>query len=155
MLKTKPLQKLCLSLLLSQFLVSVSFSANANLFTAYPGKYGATLIGVDAANTVKLNIDVWAGYPRNLRITLPDIVVPEHFAKEPACHSKLVEEAINYTQDFMANAKKIEVRDIQMYSTDEQDAVTEIYTEKGSLGAALSRKGLARPATTKAEKPWC
>jgi hypothetical protein len=133
----------------------VSISANAKLFNAYPGKYDATLMQIEAANVIDLYVEVWSGYPRDLRITLPGIEVPKDEPKAPECQSKLVQQAMDFTREFISNAKHIKVIDIRMENTADQDAVSEIGTEKGSLGAALLRKGLARPISSKNNKPWC
>jgi len=130
-------------------------SATAEPFNAYPGKYKSTLISVEAANIMQLSVDVWPGYPKSLRITLPGIAVPVNQSKAPACQIKLVQEALDFTNKFMSEAKTIEVRDIKMENTGEVDAVANVYTNRGSLASELTKKGLARPASVDVSEPWC
>jgi len=136
-------------------LLCVAFSVTAEPFNAYPGKYKSKLISVEAANVVRLSVDVWPGYPKSLRITLPDIAIPVNYPEAPACQIELVKKALDFTNEFMAQANGIEVRDIKMENTGEEDAVTNIYTNQGSLASKLTEKGLARPASVEVSKPWC
>lgn len=152
LLLNKPTRLMLASAIASFALV---FSVTAEPFNAYPGKYKSHLINVEAANIVYLSVDVWAGYPRNMRITLPNIAVPVNHPKAPACQIELVQKALDFTNKFMVDAKHIELRDIRMESTDQEDAVSNIYTDKGSLASKLTEKGLARPASVKVTKPWC
>lgn len=143
------------SLVLVTIIFGLTFVASGKPFNAYPGSYKVKLIKVEAANIVHIIADVWAGFPRAFRVTLPDIEVPVDYPKAPACHTELVQKALQFTKDFMTNAKYIKVDGIYMENTGQQDAQTKIYTDKGSLGDALSKEGLARPDTTDAKKPWC
>lgn len=131
-----------------------SFTSMA-AYNAFPGKYKATLSNIESANIVTLNVDVWAGFPRPIRVTLPGVAVPIAHPKAPACQLKLVQKALNQTREFFKDAKYIEVRDINMKSTNDMDAVNDIYTNKGSLLSKLKSKGLTRPASVDELKPWC
>ena len=122
---------------------------------AFPGKYKATLMGIEAANIVTVYADVASGYPRSFRVTIPGIAIPLNFPKAPACHTELVQRALSFTNEFLAKAQYLEVRDIKMENTGKEDAITNIYTNKGTLGSALKSEGLARPSSTKLDKPWC
>lgn len=136
-------------------MLGVVFSVTAEPYNAYPGKYKSTLISVEAANIVYLSVDVWAGYPRNFRITLPNIAVPVNHPKAPVCQIELIQKALDFTNEFMANAQSIEVKDLKMENTGEEDAVTNVYTDQGSLASELTKEGLARPASVDVTKPWC
>lgn len=136
-------------------MLGVVSSVAAELFNAYPGKFKSTLISVEAANIVNLSVDVWPGYPRNLRITLPNIAVPVNHSEAPDCQIALVQQALDFTNEFMTEAKDIEVRNIKMENTGQEEAVTNIYTNQGSLASKLTEKGLARPASAEITKPWC
>jgi hypothetical protein len=148
-------KKIRMSLISAITMFGVVFSVTAEPFNAYPGKYKATLVSVEAANIVYLSVDVWAGYPRNLRITLPNIAVPVDHPDAPACQAELVQKAVDFTNEFMTKAQFIEVKDLRMESTDQEDAITNIYTDQGSLASKLKEKGLARPASVEVTKPWC
>jgi len=136
-------------------MLGVVFSVTAEPFNAYPGKYKSKLVSVETANIVYLSVDVWPGYPRNFRISLPNVAVPVNHPEAPACQIELVQKALDFTNEFMTNAKTIEVRDIKMESTGEEDGVTNIYTNKGSLASKLLKEGLARPVSVDVTKPWC
>jgi len=155
MLKFKFNKQARLSLWSIIILIAIAFSATAQVYNAFPGKYNATLVNVESANVVILSADVYPGYPRNIRVTLPEIAVPVVHSKAPACQIELVQKALDFTVKFMSEAKKIEVRDIKMQSTDQEDAVTHIYTEQGSLARKLKSEGLARPSSVKTDEPWC
>ncbi len=132
-----------------------AFSVMAESSNAFPGKYKAKLIDVEAANVVNLYVDVWSGYPRSFRISLPGIAIPVATPKAPACQIEMVQKAEDLTRDFMSEAEFIEVRNIKMENTGGQDATSDVYTDKGSLISKLKSEGLARPASTKPTKPWC
>lgn len=148
-------KKTKLSMVSAVVILGSAFSVSAELFNAYPGKYKSTLTNVEAANVVQLYIDVWAGYPRSLRVTLPGIAVPTDHPDAPACQQVLVQKALDFTKEFMADAKSIETRDLHMESSGDVDAQSHIYTDKGSLASKLTAEGLARPSSVDVLKPWC
>ena len=136
-------------------MLSVALSVAAKPFNAFPGKMKSKLVSVEAANVINVSVAVWPGYPRNFRITLPNLAIPENHPKAPACQIELIQKGLDFTNEFLKDAKNIEVRDIMMENTASPDALSNIYTDKGSLAAKLIAKGLARPASVKPTKPWC
>jgi len=148
----KHIKQVVTAILLTIMVTSV---AHAKPHVAFPGKYKATLTGVEAANIVSVYAEVASGYPRSFRVTIPGIVVPVDYPKAPICHTELIQKALDFTNEFLANSKYIEIRDIKMENTGKEDAITNIYTNEGTLGSALKSEGLARPANTKSDEPWC
>lgn len=155
MLKLLFIKQTRLIIVSAMAMLTVVFSVTAEPFNAYPGKYKSKLLNVEAANVVYLSVDVWPGYPRNFRISLPNIAVPVNHPEAPACQIELVQKALDFTNEFMTEATYIEVRNIKMENTGEEDAVSNIYTNQGSLAAKLTKEGLARPASVDVFKPWC
>lgn len=138
------------------FVLSSSLAvASDTSFNAYPGTYEASFLNVEAANIINVSAKVWTGYPKSLRITLPNIDVPVNHAKAPVCQAKMVQDALDFTNKFMSEAKKVQVSDIYMDNTASSDATTNIVTNAGSLADALLSKGLARPASIDKKQPWC
>ena len=72
-------------------ILAATFSVMAASSNAFPGKYKATLIDIEAANVINLYIDVWAGYPRSFRISLPGIAIPVVTPKAPSCQLEMVQ----------------------------------------------------------------
>lgn len=136
------------------FVVSSSVASDAT-FNAYPGTYKASFVKVEAANIIHISAKVWTGYPKQLRITLPDIDVPEDHPAAPTCQAKMVQDALELTTKFMADAKKIKVTDIYMENTASIDGSTNIVTDAGKLSDALFSKGLARSSSINKKQPWC
>ncbi|VAW57656.1 hypothetical protein MNBD_GAMMA07-799, partial [hydrothermal vent metagenome] len=126
-------------------LFGMAFSAMAAVQVAYSGKYRAYILNVESANVINISVDVWAGFPRSFRVTLPNIAIPINHPEAPACQQELVQKALDFTSKFLKDAKKIEVRDITLENTGESDTKINIYTNKGSLADKLKAAGLARP----------
>ena len=134
---------------------SLIFAASSSPFNAYPGEYSAKLIRVETTNIIHITADVWSGYPKSVRITLPGIVVPQADPKAKACHALLMQKGLEFTQKYMTDAKEIKVKDIYMENTGEIDGIANIYTDSGSLVTALLNKGFARASSIDNNKPWC
>lgn len=135
--------------------LGISFSVNAVPSKAYPGKFKSKVTNVEAANIVSLLANVWTGYPRVFRITLPGISVPVSSPNAPACQNDMAQKALEITNNFLKDAEYIEVRDIYMENTGVQDGLSNIFTNKGNLVDKLKAEGLARPESVKATTPWC
>ena len=129
--------------------------AIAGGYLAYEGKFNAYVLNVEAANVINISVDVWSGFPRTFRVTLPNTAVPINHPKAPACQAELVQKAVDFTTDFLKESKKIEVRDIKLSGSSDTDVELNIYTEKGNLAQKLKAAGLARPASIDKLKPWC
>lgn len=136
-------------------MLASAFSATGEASNTFPGKYKAKLINVEAANIINLHVDVWSGYPRSFRISLPGISIPVAVLKAPACQLVMVKKAESITNKFITEAMFIEVKNIMMENTGGLDAISDVYTDKGSLSTKLKSEGLARPSSTKSSKPWC
>lgn len=81
--------------------------------------------------------------------------MPEDTRDAPVCQRELAAKAMTVTQDFLANAEKIEVHDIKMENSGSEEAIAPIFTDKGGLGEALIAEGLARPDSVDPSEPWC
>ncbi len=136
-------------------MLGMAFSSVAALQNAFPGKYKADIVGIEAANVVSIYVNVWAGFPRTFRVTLPNIAIPINHPKAPACQLDLIAKAKGVTEKFFEDAKYIEVRNIMLESTDDMDTSIDIFTNKGSLSNKLKAEGVARPDTVDELKPWC
>ena len=140
---------ICISTL---FLVVPS---NAAEFIPYPGKRMVRLMDVMAPNLVRVNFDTdMIGFFRTIRIRLPDIAIPKDTSDEP-CEQELAQQAMDFTRAYLRSAKNIYVMDMRMKSSADEEAVSPILTDSGSLGEKLIEKGLARPNTIPADEPWC
>lgn len=126
----------------------------AREYVAYEGAYGAKLKSVESAAKVVLEVPVWTGFVRDFKITLPDIVVPSSKGAA-ACEREMAERAKQFTESFLAQASKIEARDLMMHNSADENAKAGVFTDAGSLADALKAEGLARPSNMNADAPWC
>lgn len=139
----------------SAILFVISVAASAETFNAFPGKYKATIVRVEAANIIHLAAAVWTGYPRQLRVTLANIDIPQVDSKTPACQIELANKALVLTNEFVTTAKEFYVKDIYMENTGSVDGITDVLSELGSLSSALISKGYARSSHVAKNAAWC
>ena len=95
--------------------------------SVYPGLYQATIKKVAASNKIKLAIDVWAGYQRQILITLPHLDIPKPYKDAPECHLKLIYDGLKFTKNKINQAQKIEVKNIKMEDSTTNLGSAEIY----------------------------
>ena len=124
-------------------------------YSPYPGKRTVKLIDVEAPNIVVISFETWPGYGRTLRIKLPDLDVPGNSTKPKPCELELAQKALDFTRKFVSDSDTVIVQDMQMEDSASDQAISTIRTNKGSLGAALKKEGLARPSAIDPETPWC
>ncbi len=139
-------------------LMSLSMIVSSSVFAdyvPYPGKKQVRLISIEAANIVVINFETWPGYGKTVKIKLPDLVLPASSAKPPLCEIKLAKKALKFTQAYLKSFKKVTVEDMRMKTSADNEAISSVYTTKGSLAQALIKKGLARSSAIKLNKPWC
>lgn len=134
---------------------AVMFAAASMAATPFPGKLSATLVHVEAANIIHVNIETWPGFRRDFRVTLPNLVVPGQGEDVTACELALAQQAYDFTVNFLSDTTTVHVKDMQMESSSSEDAISSIYTDHGTLDNALRRERLARPADIAAGAPWC
>lgn len=128
----------------------------AATFVPYPAKREASLVRVEAPDVIVVTFDTdMVGFTRALAIHLPGIVIARDTPQADACEREAAAKALGFTQDFLANANKIYVKDVRMENSADEDAVSPILTDKGSLSAALIKEGLARPDSVDPDTPWC
>ncbi len=134
----------------------VSTLAMAVEFVPYPGKRPVTLVNIEAPNLIVVTFDTdAAGFFRTIRIRLPDLVVAQDTPRADECERAAAARAMAFTQDFLASVKKIHVQDMRMQNSADEEAISPILTDKGSLSAVLVKEGLARPDSVDPDTPWC
>ena len=136
-------------------LAIVLFSTTSMAATPFPGKLPATIVDIEAANIIHVNIETWPGFRRDFRVTLPNLVVPGQGEDVKECELELAQLAYDFTVNFLSDSTTVHVKDMQMENSSSEDATSSIYTNNGSLDNALRRERLARPADIAANEPWC
>ncbi len=125
-------------------------------FVPYPGKRPVTLVSVEAPNLVVVTFNTDAtGFFRTVGIRLPGIVVAQDTPQSDDCEREAAHRALSFTQDFLADAKKIYVQDMRMENSADEEATSPILTDKGNLSAVLIEEGLARPDSVDPDVSWC
>jgi len=124
-------------------------------YVPFPGKLAVHLLDVEAPNVIFVNFESWPGFPRSVQIILPDTAVPEDTPQVDSCEREKAQKALGFTQKFLADAGKIYVKDMRMNTSADQQAYSDILTDKGSLSQALKREGLARSDSVPADTSWC
>jgi hypothetical protein len=136
--------------------VTLSTMALADEFVPYPGKREATLSRVEAPNLIWLTFDTDAyGFFRTIRVRLPGIVVAQDTPQADECERKAAQRALAFTENFLADADKIYIQDMRMQNSADEDGISPVLTDKGSLSAALEKEGLARSDKIDAGVSWC
>lgn len=130
-------------------------AAEAGLIPAYPGVYPIFVMEVKDAKSFHANAAVWPGFQREFDITMPGIDIPSNSIKAPACEQELAAKGKAFTEAFFKKAERPELHNIAMADATKPAAVSEAFSEEGSLIEALVAKGYARPSGTDADKPWC
>lgn len=143
------------------FIVSISASnailpvANAEPYSPYPAILAAKLIAVRSASTIDLSADTWPGFNRTFSISLAGVEIPQNSPDVKLCQQKLAEQALIFVKEYLKDAAKIEIHNMTMQTSSNQNAEADIYTEKGSLTKALTNNGFARSTDIDHEEPWC
>jgi hypothetical protein len=136
-------------------LAIVLFSTTSIAATPFPGKLPATIVNIEAANIIHVNIETWPGFRRDFRVTLPNLVVPGQGEDVMECELVLAQLAHDFAVNFLSDSTTVHVKDMQMDNSSSEDATSSIYTNKGSLDNALRRERLARPTDIATNEPWC
>ncbi len=145
-----------ITFIVSIFVLSSTLSVtNAEAYSPYPGKLAAKLVAVRSASIIDVSAETWPGFTRTFSISLAGIEVPTKSPDAKLCQRKLAEKALSFTEKFLTNAKKIEIQNMTMQTSADQNAEADIFTEKGSLGKALKSHGFARIKDKENQQPWC
>lgn len=147
-------RKFSFNVFIASLMLMLSSVAFAD-YVPYPGKKQVKLVSIEAANILVINFETWPGYGKTLKIKLPDLVLPGSSAKPSLCELKLAKKALKFTKSYLKSLKKVTVEDMRMETSADNNAISPIYTSKGSLAQGLIKKGLARSSSTKSNKPWC
>ena len=133
----------------------VLFSTTLMAATPFPGKLPATIVNIEAANIIHVNIETWPGFRRDFRVTLPNLAVPGQGEEVMDCELEMAQLAYDFAVNFLSDTTTVHVKDMQMENSSSEDATSSIYTDNGTLDNALRRERLARPADIAANEPWC
>ncbi len=156
MSKKKPFRVHSWRVLAGVLAVSLSAMALAVEFVPYAGKREATLVRVDAPNLIVLTFDTdAAGFFRTIRVRLPGIVVAQDTPQADHCEREAAQKALGFTQKFLADAKKIYIQDMRMQNSADEEGISPVLTDRGSLSAALENAGIARSDSIHPDVPWC
>jgi hypothetical protein len=147
---TKPLAAIAL-LALSAAVTAAEQDAN---YVPYPGTITVDVQAIDTPITAQVRFESYPGFQKVVWITLPGLQVPSPASKS-GCERQLAADALAFTGDFLADAKKVTMRDMHMVTSADDEGYAPIATNKGSLGAKLQAKGYARASSTDPKKPWC
>jgi len=123
-------------------------------YVPYPGKIPVTVQGIDTPIAVQVAFESYPGFRKVVWVTIPGLQVPSPASKSD-CERQLAADALAFSNDFLADAKKVAIRDMHMVTSADDEGYAPITTNKGSLGAKLQAKGYARPSSTDPKKPWC
>jgi len=130
--------------------------AHAVEFVPYPGKREVTLVSVEAPDRARVTFNTDAtGFFRTLSIQLPGIVVAADTPQADECERAAAQRALGFTEAFLNGAEKIYVKDMRMENSADEEAISPLLTNKGSLSSALIEEGLARSDTVDPDKSWC
>lgn len=145
-----------LGLCLSVAALSVAATAiDAKPYSPFAAKMPAKLVSVKSASTITVEAETWPGFTRAFTITLTGIQIPRNNSAASLCERDLAKEARAFVENFLADTQDIEIRDMKMEHSAQQEAEADIVTSKGSLVQALLSKGLARSNDIEPSKSWC
>jgi len=130
-------------------------TANAETYAPYPGILAAKLVAVNSAANIVLSAETWPGFRRTFSISLAGIEAPQDKPGIEPCQRELAEQALEFVKKYLSDAARIEIHDMTMHTSAEQNVRADIHTEQGSLSEALLRQGLARPKVKGNNEPWC
>lgn len=125
-------------------------------FVPYPGKRMVRLMEVIAPDLIQVNFDTdMVGFFRAIRIRIPGIAIPKDVPDAALCERELAKQAMDFTQSFLRSAKNLYVKDMRMKTSADEEALSPILTNHGSLAEKLIDKGFARPNNVPSNMPWC
>jgi len=154
MLKKNRLKRCGMRVLTGLFTCCVPLLALAE-YVPFPGKLAVHLLDVEAPNIIFVNFETWPGFPRSVQVILPDTVVPEDVPQADSCEREKAQKALGFTREYLAGSGKIYVKDMRMNTSADQQAYSDILTDKGSLSQALRKEGLARSGSVPTDTSWC
>jgi len=154
MLDIKIITKVCFFVALTTF-VAVPSVVIAENYAPYPAKLSAKLVSIRSASTIDVSAETWPGFSRTFSISLSGLEVPKNSDDVKLCQRELAEKALDFVKDYLVGAAKIEIHNMTMQTSSDQNVEADIHTEKGSLSNALKSRGFARSKDTENEEPWC
>lgn len=142
--------------IVTPWLILILFSLKVMAdFVPVCGKVLVDLVWVESAGKIFVEYEAWPGFFRRLSITIPGIHLPGERLEPSSCELKLADQALQFTENFLAEAESIELHAIPINVHLIEHLETSLYTDQGSLIDALLRVGLARPDSSESSSPWC
>jgi endonuclease YncB( thermonuclease family) len=156
MVSGKRLQPNSVRHLILALAVLLSNPAQAEPFVPYPGKREVTVARVEEPDLVFVTFNTDAtGFFRTVGIRMPGIVVAKDTPQADQCEREAAARALGFVESFLAEAKTLHVQDMRMENSADDEAVSPILTDKGSLSAAMIKEGIARSDSVDPTMPWC
>lgn len=150
----KTLKNLGLGLALP-VLIGAAPTLAAKAYTPFAASLPAKLLTVKSASVIQVEAETWPGFKRSFDISLADIQLPQNAPTASLCERKLADKALTFVRDFLSGADRIEIKDMTMENSAQQEAEADVVTDKGSLVQALLDNGLARSAEADPSSSWC
>ena len=135
--------------------LTISSVVNAKPYAPYPGKLSAKLVSIRSASSIDVSAETWPGFSRTFSVSLSGIEAPKNSPDVKLCQRKLAEQALDFVKDYLTDAAKIEIHNMTMQTSADQNVQADIHTDQGSLSKALISRGFARSTDIEHEEPWC
>lgn len=133
---------------------SVAASEQDAKYVPFPGTIPVSIQAVDSPITAQVRFESYPGFQQVNWVTIPGLQIPSPASKS-ACERQLAADALAFSNDLLADAKKVTMRDMHVMTSTDEEGYAPLYADKASLGAKLQEKGYARASTTDPKKPWC
>ena len=135
--------------------LTLSSAVNAEKYAAYPGKLSVKIVSIRSASTIDVSAETWPGFTRIFSVSLSDIEVPQNNPDVKLCQRELAEKALEFVKEYLSDATRIEINNMTMQTSADQNVEADLITEKGSLSKALKSRGYARSIDSEQDEPWC
>ena len=135
--------------------LTISSGVNAESYSPYPDKLSAKLVSINSASSIDVSAETWPGFTRTFSVSLSGIEVPKNSPDVKLCQRELAEQALDFVKEYLTDAAKIEIHNMTMQTSADQNVQADIHTDQGSLSKALTNRGFARSTNIDHEEPWC
>jgi len=142
------------ALLLSSLTTPLLASESDANYVPYSGSMPLNVLQVETPTAVRVRFESYPGFNMVFRVNLPGVVAPSP-ASDSGCERQMAADALAATEDFLGDAREIDMRDMRVITSTDEDGYADIHTNQGSLRTHLRSTGLVRPADTDPAKPWC
>lgn len=148
-------KKIVMKSFFAMLLMAILSTVNAEGYSPFSKKLAAQLVAIKSVSSIDVSAETWPGFSRTFSISLSNIDTPKNSPDVSLCQQQLAQKALDFVQDYLGNASKIEIHNMTMKTSADTNANAELYTEKGSLNKALLSHGFARSDGVEQQKPWC